>query len=127
MTIDPEIIKDLLPLYRTGMASAPSRRLVEAWLAEHGSGESADRGDGGGDDALAALERARRLRRRLRWLYGLAIGLTVLCASLQIDFEEGRPASVRPLALDMPLLFAPLIAGAIAAWAAYFLLRRRLR
>jgi len=126
MTIDPEVIKDLLPLYRAGMASAPSRRLVEGWLAEHGSGESGGRVDGG-DDALAALERARRLRRRLRWLYGLAIGLTVLCASLQIDFEDGRPASVRPLALDMPLLFAPLIAGAIAAWAAYFLLRRRLR
>ena len=130
MTIDPEIIKDLLPLYRSGLASAPSRRLVEAWLAEHGADveSAADEDRGMSDPALLhSLERARRLRRRLRWLFGLAIGLTVFCLSMEIHFEGGAPVSVRLLALQMPLAFAPVIVAAFACWTGYFLLRRRLR
>jgi anti-sigma factor RsiW len=130
MTIDPEIIKDLLPLYRSGLASPASRRLVEAWLAEH-SPDAADEAGiapAGSDEAvLRALDRARRLRRRLRWLFGLAIGLTVFCASMEIRLEGGLPVSVRLLAVEMPLAFAPAIAAALACWTGYFVLRRRLR
>jgi hypothetical protein len=130
MTMDPDVISDLLPLYRSGLASAASRRLVEEWLAEHEAearleGEAA--GDGADDLALRALEQARRLRRRLRWLFGLAIGLTVFCASTKIEFEGGQLVSARPLALDLPLLFAPLIVAAAACWISYALLKRRLR
>ena len=33
--IDRDVILDLLPLYRAGLGSAGTRRLVEAWLEEH--------------------------------------------------------------------------------------------
>ncbi len=130
MTIDSEIIKDLLPLYRSGLASAPTRKLVEAWLAEHSleAAGTSDVAPGESDSALLrALDRARRLRRRLRWLFGLAIGLTVFCASTRIEFEGGRLVSARLLALDLPLLFAPSMVAAIACWIFYILLKRRLR
>ena len=129
MTVDPEIIKDLLPLYRSGLASPPSRRLVEAWLAEHKPDCSSPAEMAGASDAelLRALEQARRLRRRLRWLFGLAIGLTVFCLSMEIRFEAGVPVSVELLALRMPLAFAPAIVAALACWTGYLTLRRRLR
>jgi hypothetical protein len=130
MTIDREIILDLMPLYRSGLASEPSRRLVEAWLADHPAERSgvadapADPGDSG---RYAAFAQARRLRRWLRWLYGLAIGLTVLSLSTQFHLAGGQVESARLLALDHPLAFAPVILGAAAAWAGYAWLRRRLR
>ena len=132
MTIDREIILDLMPLYRSGLASEPSRRLVEAWLAEHPSelpGGAAGRADPEGDDtfaAFAAFARARRLRRWQRRLYGLAVGLTVLCFSAELHFEGGRLAWARLLAFGHPWAFAPLAAAAAAAWAGYAWLRRRL-
>jgi hypothetical protein len=130
MTIDREIILDLMPLYRAGLASGPSRRLVEAWLAEH----PADRVWSGTapDDArepgeFAAFARARRLRRWLRQLYGIALALTAISLTTQLHFEGGALTSARLVALDHPLAFAPAILAAIAAWAGYFGLRRRLR
>jgi hypothetical protein len=130
MTTDPDIVRDLLPLYRSGLASAASRRLVEAWLADHAPGaisEGEATGDETGRSELRALEQALRLRRRLRWLFGLAIGLTVFCASTEIKLEGGRLVSARLLALDLPLLFAPLIVAAMACWISYALLKSRLR
>jgi hypothetical protein len=130
MTTDREIILDLMPLYRSGLASEPSRRLVEAWLADHpsersGAGDAPS--DPGGAQRYAAFAQARRLRRWLRRLYGLAIGLTVLSLTMQVHLTGGRVESARLLALDHPLAFAPLILGAAAAWGAYAWLRRRLR
>jgi len=130
MTIDREIILDLMPLYRSGLASEPSRRLVEDWLSEHPSeriGDGAERGDPQGDEAFAAFARARRLRRWQRRLYGIAMGLTALCFSAQFHFHEGRLDSARLLAFDHPWAFAPLVAAAAGAWAGYAWLRRRLR
>ena len=130
MTIDREIIFDLMPLYRSGLASEPTRRLVEAWLREHPTerpGGDAQRSDLEAEDAFAAFARARRLRRWQRRLYGIAIGLTVLCFSAEFHFEGGRLASARLLAFDYPWVFAPLIAAATASWAGYAWLRRRLR
>ena len=128
MTIDREIILDLMPLYRSGLASEPSQRLVEAWLSEHPAErpDAVERDDPEADAAFAAFVRARQLRRRQRRLYGIAVGLTVLCLSTQLHFEGGRLASARLLAFDHPLAFAPLIAAAAASWAGYAWLRRRL-
>ena len=128
MTIDREIILDLMPLYRSGLASEPSRRLVEAWLCEHPAesrDEDTGRSHADADEAFLAFARARRLRRWQRRLYGIAIGLTVLCFSAEFHFEGGRLTSARLLAFDHPLAFAPLIAAAALAWAGYALLRRR--
>src|SRR4051812_14287946 len=104
MTNDPDIIRDLLPLYRSGLASAASRRLVESWLAEHapGAAKAGEEGDGMDEMALRALDSARRRSRGLRWLFGLAVGQTVLCLSTRIQFEHGVIVSARLLAFDMP-------------------------
>jgi hypothetical protein len=129
MTIDREIILDLLPLCQSGLASKPSRRLVEAWLRDHPeeqAGNPAGPAAPGGD-GIAALGRARHLRRWQRWLYGLAIGFTVLSFTSEFHFEGGRLVSAQLVALKMPLLFAPVILAAIACWLGYFRLKRRLR
>jgi hypothetical protein len=126
MTIDREIILDLMPLYRSGLASEPSRRLVEAWMAEHPA-ERAARADPHDPEGFAAFARARRLRRWLRRLYGLAFALTAISLSTRFHFAGGRLESARLVALDQPLAFAPAVLGAAAAWIAYFWLRRRLR
>ncbi|MBV9882814.1 MAG: hypothetical protein JO276_07390 [Sphingomonadaceae bacterium] len=130
MTIDREIILDLMPLYRAGLASGPSRRLVEAWLAEH----PADRtwsgsapADAQESEGFAAFARARRLRRWLRRLYGIACALTAISLTTQLHFAGGRLEWARLVAIDHPLAFAPAVLGAAAAWTAYFELRRRLR
>jgi len=128
MTIDREIIFDLLPLCQSGLASGPSRRLVETWLLDHpeeAAGSPAGRMPAG-DDGIEALARARRLRRRQRWLYGLAIGFTVLSVSSEFHVADGRLVSAQLLALEMPWLFAPVILAAIGCWIGYFRLKRSL-
>jgi len=127
MTIDRDIILDLLPLCQAGLASESSRRLVEQWLREHpeqrSGALSARTGPG---DTAEPLERAHRLRRWQRRLYGFAIGFTVLCLSSELNIEQGRLVSARLLALDHPLPFIPVILAAIACWTGYALLKRRL-
>lgn len=127
MTVEREIILDLLPLCQSGLASPASRQLVEDWLRDHPKERigSAD-GPTGRDGGVEALARARRLRRRQRWLYGLAIGFTVLSFTAEFQVAHGRLVSARLAALDMPLLFAPVILGAAACWIGYFMLKRRL-
>ena len=129
MTIDREIILDLMPLYRAGLASEPSRRLIKAWLEEHPSDRvwsGSAQSDAQDPEGFAAFARARRLRRWLRWLYALAWVLTALSFTAQLHIEGGRLESARLLALSHPLAFAPAMFGAAIAWAAYFRLRRRL-
>ncbi|MEA3013385.1 MAG: hypothetical protein QOD42_1930 [Sphingomonadales bacterium] len=129
MTIDKEIIFDLLPLCQSGLASEPSRRLVEAWLRDHPEARAdSPAGPGApGGGGIEALARARRLRRWQRWLYGLAIGFTVLAFTSEFQIESGRLVSARLVALELPLLFAPVILAAILCWIGYFRLKRRLR
>jgi hypothetical protein len=126
MTIDRDIIFDLLPLYRAGLASDASRRAVDAWFAAHPEDglKPPARPD---KDLAASLDRARQLRRRLRWLYGLAIAFTVFSFGFELRFDGGGLASARLLALDYPLAFAPVMLAALVCWLGYFWLKRRLR
>lgn len=128
MTIDKEVILDLLPLCQSGLASQPSRRLVEAWLRDHPDEPAGSPAGpiGPGGDGIEALARARRLQRRQRWLYGLAIGFTVLSFTSEFHIEQGRLVSARLLAIDYPLTFLPVILAAVACWTGYVLLKRRL-
>jgi hypothetical protein len=126
MTIDRDIIFDLLPLYRAGLVSDASRREVDAWFAAHP--EDGLKPRAAPDDALAAsLGRARQLRRRLRWLYGLAIAFTAFSFGAELRFDGSGLVSARLLALDYPLAFAPVMLAALASWIGYFWLKRRLR
>jgi hypothetical protein len=125
--IDREIILDLLPLYRAGMASAPSRRLVEQWLqAEGGSAQRAGE-EAAPDVELAALMRARALLRRQRRLYGAAIGLTVLSVTTELRIEHGKLLEAHLLGVDYPWVFGPIALAAVTCWVAYFRLKARLR
>jgi hypothetical protein len=76
---------------------------------------------------LDALLRAKRLLRRQRWLFGGAVGFTALCFSLEIQLGGGPMPVVRLLALEHPLAFLPVIAGAVLLWLLYFRLKAKLR
>ena len=126
MTLDRDIIFDLLPLYRAGLASDASRHAVDAWFAAHPEDGLKPRA-APDRDLTASLDRARLLRRRLRWLYGLAIAFTAFSFGFELRFDGGGLVSVRLLALDYPLAFAPVMVAALASWIGYFWLKRRLR
>jgi hypothetical protein len=126
MTIDRDIIFDLLPLYRAGLASDASRREVDAWFAAHPEDGLKPRA-GPKEDLTASLDRSRQLRRRLRWLYGLAIAFTIFSFGFELRFDDAGLASVRLLSLVYPLSFAPVILAAAVCWVGYFWLKRRLR
>jgi len=127
--IDREVILDLLPLYDAGLASPSSRRLVEQWLREQGGDARARLADDATEAAaeLDALLRAKRLMRRQRWLFGGAVGFTALFFSLEIQLGGGAMPVVRLLALEHPLAFLPVIAGAALLWLLYFRLKAKLR
>ena len=127
MTIDRDIIFDLLPLCQSGLASESSRRLVETWLRDHPDIEAGGAaGPAAPGDDLTVFARARSLRRRLRWLHSLAIGFTILCFSSEFHIEGGQLVSARLLAVDHPLPFVPVILAAIGCWTGYLSLKRRL-
>jgi hypothetical protein len=130
MNADRDVILDLLPLYEAGLASAASRQLVEEWLRDHQeeglAAAPAAESHGTRHHELDALLRVKRLLRRQRWLFGAAIGLTVLCCGLEINFGDGGPL-VHLLALEYPLAFLPVAAGAALLWLLYFRLKARLR
>src|SRR5258706_14844259 len=130
-----EVLLDLLPAYASGEASAATRVLVEAHLAR--DPELARRLNearalpklGAQPPAELELRALRRTRSALllqRWLFGLAITFTALSLTSEIDFHAGRLTRFRLLILDYPQQFGVCLALAVACWAAYHALRRRL-
>jgi hypothetical protein len=132
-SIDREVIKDLLPLYRSGLASPATRRLVEEHLATDPElAGQLDVPNEAADNAHAAQEfrafaRSRSLLRWQRRLFGLAIGLTVLSLTTAMHIDEHGISNVRLLAFEAPLIFAPIILAAIASWVGYVVFKRRLK
>ena len=131
-----EVLLDLLPIYASGEASAATRALVEAHLAQ-----DADLARQLRDvRALPRLEPAlppelelRALRRTRwglalqRWLFGLAITFTALTFTTQIEFQDHRITKFRLLIFDYPREFGVCLALALGFWIAYHALRGRLR
>jgi len=126
MTLDDDVILDLLPLYRAGLASPATERLVAAWLAAHPEVDEAGTSPPPAGDGLAALADAKRLARWRRRLYGLAIGLSVLLLTTNIRSEQARVISIRLVGLDHPVGFAVLALCAAAAWYGYWRITKRL-
>ena len=122
--IDRDIILDLLPLYRAGLGSAKTRALVEAWLEEHPELAEEPAAIAESADWRAPFDRARRVSRWRRRVYGLAIALTVLCLAIDIRSGPGGAFQARLLALEFPALFAPLAVGAVIAWILYWRIAR---
>lgn len=119
--IDREVILDLLPLYRAGLGSPATRALVEAYLAAHPEPAAEPAEEGRWRESLA---QARRLSRARRYWFGAALALTALSLAIRIHFEGGRLVEAHLLAMETPLLFAPLVAGAAVAWIVYWRLTR---
>jgi hypothetical protein len=122
--IDRDIILDLLPLYRAGLGSTKTRALVEAWLEEHPEHDEAPAAMPESTAWRAPFERARRVARWRRRTYGVAIALTVLSLALHLGTGPDGAFEVRLLALEFPVLFAPLALAAAIAWTIYWRIAR---
>jgi len=139
MKVSSDVILDLLPLYMAGEASTATRSLVEQYLSQDDALALAVRthhalGPGIGlpvdlppELELRSLARTRALLRGQRWLFGVAIGLTVLALTSELSIRAGRIVSFRLLLLDYPAVFVPVVIGALGCWVAYFRTARRLR
>ena len=101
MNVTREIVKDLLPLYAAGEASADSRAAVEEWLRtdpELARLAAALREDGAPPEAVtvapasgqAALAATKSLLRRRTWLMALALFFTR--SALLLSIRQWRAA-----------------------------------
>jgi hypothetical protein len=134
MKVTREVVMDLLPLFLSGDASADSRALIVEFLAQ--DPELAERVRTAPQDLfkdvaepqlpadleVRALRRARRLISLQRWLFGPAIGLTVLSLSIVINAH-----GIHLLIQDHPRPIGAAAVLAAACWISYYSLRRRLR
>ena len=134
MNVTREIVKDLLPLYVAGEASAESRAAVEEWLRTDPelarlAAELAEDGEPSARQGVtpaagqAALLETKALLRRRSWLLALALFMTGVPFIFSIDSSGLRYWMLR----DAPLMAAVNACSAIALWIAYFRVRRRLR
>jgi anti-sigma factor RsiW len=143
MTIAKDIIRDLLPAYWSGEASAATRAAIEASFAQDPAfAEEARRSAEAlvqlplvrtdNPDAaieLSALRRARRVLRTQRLLFALASTLTLNAVSLGFSFEVGN-GHVRVHWLTLPgqaAVVGAVLVVAIALWALYARTTRRVR
>ena len=101
MEITQDVILDLLPVYFSGEASASTRALVDDFLARHPAFAERVRREWAQpldpraasqvtpDVELRSLHRTRRVLALQRWLFALAMTLTVL--PLSVVMELGNP------------------------------------
>lgn len=139
MEITQDVIVDLLPVYFSGEASASTRALVDDFLARdpvfaervrrewlqpldpRGTSQVAP------DVELRSLHRTRRVLALQRWVFALAMTLTVLPLSVVISFKDGRLSQFHFLVLDYPGMLLPILVAGVVCWVVYVYLRRRLR
>ena len=141
MTITRDIVRDLLPIYWSGEASADTRAAVEAYIAQdlafareasreaqalqHLEPMPADGPDAG--TRLAALERTKRVLRAQRILFALASTFTLNVVSLGFSFQVDE-GSVRVRWLALPgqgLVLTVVALAAIVLWVLYARVHRR--
>jgi anti-sigma factor RsiW len=138
MKISRDVVKDLLPLYAAGEASADTRVLVEEFLRDDPTlaalveaarrqpqalGASPAAKAGTAEAARVGLRRTRRLIAWRTWLLAAAIVFTLLPGSVAISgqgvtwlmWRDNRPAA------ELSLIMA------VQAWIGFFWCRRRLR
>lgn len=138
MTLDRDVLRDLLPLYLAGEASPATRALVEAEMASDPEIARLVQAAAGEDAHLAgalrtahppastekaALDATRRLLRRRSWLLAGAIFTSLLPFSV-IFFGNGE---VRfPVLESSPFGAAASGVCAVLLWIAYVRVNRRL-
>ena len=139
MSVERDVILDLLPLYVAGEASPASRALVEAHLKQDPALEERVRvlgaegftpmpsSDLPAELELETLRRAKRLLDLQRWLFGLGIAMTAIGLSIRMRFEAGRLVEANLALFENPfLLGVPLVLG-LASLTAYLIIKRRLQ
>jgi len=134
MNVTREIVKDLLPLYAAGEASADSAAAVEEWLRTDRelAGLAATLREDSAPQAAPhvtpaaaqeALRTTKALLRRRSWLMALAVLFTGL--PLSFTFDGGSLTFL--MLRDAPVVSLACIAAALGLWAAFGLVTRRLR
>lgn len=143
MTITRDIVRDLLPAYWSGEATADTRAAVEAYFAQEPAFAEEARREAqalehietlpsDGPDAairLAALRRAKRVLRTQRIVFALASTFTLNALSLGFSFEIGNGA-VKAHWLALPgqaWVVGILLLAAVVTWIFYFRIHRRVR
>lgn len=142
ISITPDVIKDLLPLYVAGEASADTRAIVDAWLrtdAETAAYAAAlaqvhaapagplttramrpGRVAGAGP---AALAETKSLLRRKTWLMAAAI----FCSGVPFTIAGGDEGVRFFMLRDAPRVAMALLTVAAVCWVMFGLTVRRLR
>ena len=114
MTVHENVVLDLLPVVRSGHASAESRALVEEYLQGHPqlAAYAALLPTPDPQLEMRTLERTRKEVSRHGWFKGLAIFFTLLPFSFIVDDATG----FRFLFAQYPLLISAMVAAAIFFW-----------
>lgn len=135
MSVSKDVIRDLLPVYAAGEASADTRALVEEFLSRdpelRAVVDAASKFQapaalpGGGIHSLEVetLNRTRRLLARKSFVLGIALLFTLLPMTIVIHKWE----IVILLARDYPDAASGLLLNAAVAWIVYLDTCRRLR
>jgi hypothetical protein len=135
MNVTSNVIHDLLPLYAAGEATADTAALVEEWVRRdpalarslEAMRSPLPRGLPAGLPPTREKEMLNRTRELLRWrgiLMGLAVFLSLLPLSIRFD---GRHISWVFLHDAPPQITALVVVAALAAWAAFLAVRRKLQ
>lgn len=137
MNLPRDVILDLLPVYLSGEASPATRALVDDYLKQ--DRELAERVRLGaealpklevGPRPELELESLRRTRWGIalqKWLFGFGIMFTSIGMALRITFHDGRLTGLHLMLFDVPMVFGPCLALGLAFFAAYGMVRWRMR
>ncbi len=135
MSVSKDVIRDLLPVYAAGEASADTQALVERYLAQDAELRAladaarrvqlpgAEHPEGMQALEVRTLNRTRRLLARKSFILGIA--LTFTCLPMTTVFQQGKIEFV--LARDYPDMASGLLLNAVIAWIVYLDTCRRLR
>lgn len=127
MTISEDIIRDLLPVYQAGEASADTQALIEQYLAQHPDFAKtvADF-----DEPFALLEVAlpdaqkekealMRVKQILKWR-SILLGMALFCSLMPLSAAGNSNDGVTWFMLrDLPVVAAIFAGLALVSWLAY--------
>ena len=138
MTIEREVILDLLPLYVSGEASTATQTLVEDSVS-HDPELMIELQRPQAEDpftlpalqlppelAMESLRRTKALLARQRWLSSFGWLFTVLAFSSQLNVGRRGISDFHFLLQTSPVVFGSFLVIGLSCWTGYLAIRRRL-